>query len=424
MNGSLRFFPLVVALAIAGCNAGASSNVPTAGSSSQSGISAAGHHVPEWQAKHEARSVCKKLAGGVQCHVLVVTKGIRPNCSPSGGSCGWRPVDLQTRYNLTGSLGKGSSTIVALIELGDLPSAQTDLGTYRSTFGLGTATFAKYNEQGKQSGYPESCADFGWCVETDLDIQMVSASCPLCTIYLIEGGNCGGVVCGLENAEATAVKLGATILSNSWGCSSANYGENCGDPNFPNFFNSPGIAYLASSGDSGYPQIEWPAALANVLAVGGTQLAQSGGTFSESAWDGAGAGCATTTPKPSWQHDPDCTGKTIADISAEAGCSPGVAEYISSYGGWTDVCGTSVAAPLTAGIVGLVGNASKLSTGGETFWDLSRRKHRRQLHQITSGSDGVCGDYLCEAGLSKQNGGYKKYSGPTGWGTPDGIKAY
>ncbi|MGB6601543.1 MAG: hypothetical protein WBE77_10730, partial [Candidatus Cybelea sp.] len=80
--------------------------------------------------------------------------------------------------------------------------------------------------------------------------------------------------------------------------------------------------------------------------------------------------------------------------------------------------------PLTAGIVGLVGNASKLSTGGETFWDLSRRKHRRQLHQITSGSDGVCGDYLCEAGLSKQNGGYKKYSGPTGWGTPDGIKAY
>jgi hypothetical protein len=58
--------------------------------------------VPEWQAKHEARRVCKTLDGGVQCHVLVVTKGVQPNCSPSGG-CGWRPIDLQTRYNLAGS---------------------------------------------------------------------------------------------------------------------------------------------------------------------------------------------------------------------------------------------------------------------------------------------------------------------------------
>ncbi len=422
MNGSLRLFSLVVALAIAGCNAAGSSNVPTSGTQSQTGPSASAH-VPGWQARHEARRVCKELAGGVQCHVLVVTKGVKPDCSPSGGSCGFRPIDLETRYNLAGSLGKGSGTIVALIELGDLPGAASDLSTYRTEFGLGTATFEKYNEEGQQSNYPESCQNFGWCVETDLDIEMVSASCPLCTIYLIEGGNCGGVVCGLENAEATAVKLGATILSNSWGCSSFNYGENCGDPNFPNYFNTPGIAYLASSGDSSYPEIEWPAALANVLAVGGTQLEQSGSIYSETAWDGAGAGCATTTPKPPWQHDPLCNGKTISDISAEAGCSPGVAEYISSYGGWTGVCGTSVAAPLTAGIVALAGNASQL-TGGKTFWTLNRRKHKTELHQITSGSDGNCGDYLCEAGLSKKDGGYKKYSGPTGWGTPNGISAY
>jgi subtilase family serine protease len=419
----LKLFSLAALLAIAACNAGGSSNMPAAAAPSQSGLSHSAHFVPEWQAKHEARRVCKALAGGAQCHVLLVTKGVKPNCSPSGGSCGWRPSDLQTRYNLSGSLGKGSGTVVALIELGDLPSASSDLATYRSTFGLGTATFAKYNEDGQQSNYPESCEDFGWCLETDLDIEMVSASCPKCTIYLIEGGNCGGVVCGLENAESEAVKLGATILSNSWGCSNANYGENCGDSNFPNYFNTPGIAYLASSGDSGYPEIEWPAALANVLAVGGTQLAESGTTYSESAWDGAGAGCATTTPKPSWQHDPDCNGRTISDISAEAGCSPGVAEYVTTYGGWTDVCGTSVAAPLTAGIVGLAGNVTSI-TGGKSFWKLKNKQHKKDLHQITSGSDGSCGDYLCEAGLSKKDGGYKKYSGPTGWGSPNGITAY
>jgi hypothetical protein len=424
VNGSLRLFPLIMALAIAGCSVAGSSNGPASGGMAQGGSSLSARHIPEWQSKHEAKRVCKELAGGVRCHVLVVTKGIRPDCSPSSGTCGWRPIDLETRYNLTPSLGKGSKTIVALIELGDLPNASSDLGTYRSTFGLGTASFEKFNEEGKQSNYPESCEDFGWCVETDLDIEMVSASCPLCEIYLIEGGNCGGIVCGLENAEATAVKLGATILSNSWGCSGFNYGKNCGDPNFPNYFSTPHVAYLASSGDSGYPEIEWPAALANVFAVGGTQLAQSGSTYSETVWDGAGAGCALTTPKPKWQHDPDCPGKTISDVSAEAGCSPGVAEYIGMYGGWIGVCGTSVAAPLTAGIVALAGNETKFTDGGKRFWDLLGHKRHKELHTISSGSDGSCDNYLCQAGLSKKDGGYKDYSGPAGWGSPNGITAY
>ncbi len=424
MKTPLRLFSLAIALAIAGCNAGGSANVPASGSTSLGGASLSGRQVPGWERRHEAKRVCKELQGGVQCHVLVVTKGIRPDCSPSGGGCGWRPIDLETRYNLSGSLGKGAGTIVALIELGDLPNAASDLATYRTEFGLGTANFEKFNEKGQQSNYPQSCENFGWCVETDLDIDMVSASCPLCTIYVIEGGNCGGVVCGLENAEATAAKLGAKIVSNSWGCSSFNYGENCGDPNFPTYFEAPGVDYIASSGDSGYPEIEWPAALTNVLAVGGTQLELSGSTYSEIVWDGAGAGCATTTPKPPWQHDPDCSGKTISDVSAEAGCSPGVAEYIGTYGGWIDVCGTSAAAPLTAGIVALAGNTNKLVNGGKAFWKLTSRKHKHELHVISSGSDGSCSNYLCQAGLSKQNGGYKTYSGPAGWGTPNGITAY
>jgi hypothetical protein len=40
--------------------------------------------------------------------------------------------------------------------------------------------------------------------------------------------------------------------------------------------------------------------------------------------------------------------------------------------------------------------------GGKTFWDLNSRKHRKELHQITSGSDGNCGDYICEAGLFEE----------------------
>ena len=108
--------------------------------------------------------------------------------------------------------------------------------------------------------------------------------------------------------------------------------------------------YLAGSGDEGYGHIGVPSALPTVVAVGGTQLHKSGSAYSETIWGGAGAGCADSThvggdgiAKPAWQHDPDCANRTVADISAIAGCSPGVAEYDSNEGGWFGVCGTSVA---------------------------------------------------------------------------------
>jgi subtilase family serine protease len=424
VNGLLKLVaPLAAALAIAACNASTSSNMPATTGASQTGTQASRHAVPEWEAKHQARRACKDLAGGVSCYSLLSNYHAGPlACSPSS-SCGFRPIDLQTRYKLTPLLGRGAGTIVAVIELGDLPSASSDLSTYRSQYGLGTAPFAKYNQYGQQSSYPESCADFGFCLEADLDTEMVAATCPKCTIYMIEGGNCGGVVCGLEGAETTAVALGATIISNSWGCHTGVYGPDCGDPNFSSYFSTPNIAYLASSGDSGYNEIEWPAALENVLAVGGTQLELSGSTFTETVWDGAGAGCATTVTKPSWQHDPDCTGRTIADVSAQAGCDPGVSEYDADYSGWVDVCGTSVASPITAGVVALAGNASSIF-GGQTFWQLSNKQHRRKFNVIHSGNDGSCGQtYLCEAGAPKP-GKYKTYSGPAGWGTPVGVRAY
>lgn len=386
----------------------------------QSVAQAPAHSVPEWEAKHQARRACKDLGNGVRCFSLLSTYHAGPlACSPSGG-CGWRPIDLQTRYKLTPFIGKGSGTIVAVIELGDLSTAASDLSTYRSEYNLGTAPFAKYNENGQQSNYPPSCSEFGFCLEADLDIEMVAAICPKCTIYMIEGGNCGQTVCGLENAETEAVKLGATILSNSWGCHTGVYGPNCGDPNFPNYFNAPGVAYIASSGDSGYPEIEWPATLDNVLAVGGTQLEKSGSKFTETIWNGAGAGCSTSITKPSWQHDPGCSGRTISDVSAQAGCSPGVAEYDSDYYGWVDTCGTSVAAPIIAGIVALSGNYSSIF-GGKTFWKLTNRQHKTRFHVINSGSDGSCGgSYLCTAGTHQ----FKTYSGPGGWGSPNGIKAF
>ncbi len=377
------------------------------------------HAVPQWETKHLARAVCPQVVGKPTCLALQVIKGgIAPLCSPSSG-CGWTPAQLEAAYSLTRSLGKGSGTNIGLIEAGDLANAATDYSTYRSEYGLGSGTLTKYNEEGQESNYPPSCEDYGWCLESDLDIDMVAAACPKCNIFLMEAK---GGISDFEAAEAEAVTLGATILSNSWICY-ASY--DCGDTNFSNYFDTPGIAYLAGSGDAAYDNIGAPSALASVIAVGGTQLAESGSKYSESLWTDAGAGCASPSEvggsgiaKPSWQHDPDCSYRTVADVSAEAGCAPGVAVYSSIYGGWTEVCGTSASGPFTAGVVALAGNAMQLDAG-KTFWSFSRREHKKFFNHPTSGSDGSCGNYLCG------NGGYKKYySGPGGWGSPHGIKGY
>jgi hypothetical protein len=418
VNGSWKFLaPLAAALALAACNGGTAS-VPAA-SGLTGGTPLSYHVMPQWIVKHQATTMCPQVAHRPTCLALLANRGsISPLCSPSSG-CGFTAQQMEAAYNITKELGNGSGTNVAVIEAGDLPTASTDLAAYRKQYDLGTASLTKYNEDGQQSNYPPSCEDYGWCLETDLDIDMVSASCPKCNIFLMEAK---GGISDFEAAEAEAVKLGATILSNSWIC----YGDwDCGDTNFYNYFDTKGIAYLASSGDGAYDEIGGPSVGDSVIAVGGTQLEVSGSKYSETIWNDAGAGCADSSivgspgvSKPSWQKDPDCTSRTDADISLEAGCSPGVAVYITTgYAGWEEVCGTSVASPFTAGIMAL----NKTFQSGETFWQLKKKKLKKDLHAITSGSDGSCGgEYLCQAG-TKQFG---QYSGPGGWGAANSDKAY
>jgi hypothetical protein len=345
------------------------------------------HTVPEWKARGQARSACPEVVGKPTCFALIKTKGASPACI--GSSCGWAPLDLQTRYKLP--IAKGAGQIVAIVDAGDNPSAASDLSTYRTQFGLGTAVFSKYNQEGQQGNYPTYT---GWSVEIDLDIEMVSATCPKCTIFLVEANSSDNA--DLEAAEAEAVTLGAHIVSNSWGC----YGSiSCVGQSY---FDTPGVAYLAATGDAGLNQMGAPAALASVAAIGGTQLAKNGSQYSETIWSGAGGGCVTGIAKPKWQHDNVCSARAAADGSAEAGCSPGVSEFDSFDGGWFGVCGTSAASPIVAGAFGLAGNATK-QNGGRTFW---LRKHRKHLYDVCSSQ--------CL---------FSTYSYGGGWGSPNGLGA-
>jgi subtilase family serine protease len=372
-------------------------------------------------------------AGQMSCFALLNTN-VSPDAGRPAGISRWRrpstpaddgdtdnytPSDLQSAYNLAGAAAQGGKgETVALIEAGDDPSAEQDLAVYRSAYGLPACTtangcFSKVNQEGQQSNYPPE--DDGWAIEESLDVDMVSAICPLCHILVVEADDQGVQNLGAANDEAVA--LGAKFVSNSWGTP-----EDSQLTPYDGYFDHPGVAITVATGDSGYGS-SWPAVVPTVTAVGGTSLLPAANPrgWNEIAWSGGGSGCSAVEPKPAWQQDPGCSTRAVADVSAVADPTTGVSMYDSQPSGpgepplgWTDVGGTSVATPIIASVYALAGTP-KASTDPAEF----PYQHPGDLNDIIAGRNyfGSCTPtYICVAGPG--------YDGPTGLGTPNGTGAF
>jgi subtilase family serine protease len=343
---------------------------------------------------------------------------IRNDAAPGAGRAattnptGYHPADLTAAYNLSGS---GSGT-VAIVDAYNDPNAESDLKVYRAQFGLPACTtangcFRKVDQKGG-TAYPK--ANGGWAQEISLDLDMVSAICPGCKILLVEAASSS--LANLGSAVNTAVRLGATVVSNSYGGP-----ESSSDPSYDtSYYKHTGVAITASSGDGGYG-VEYPAASPYVTAVGGTSLtrvASGSRAWTEKAWSSAGSGCATSEQQQPWQSaavGAACTMRAVADVSAVADPNTGVSVYDSyryqGVAGWLVFGGTSVSSPIIAGVYALAGNATSVTYGSYPY------THTSALFDVTSGSNGNCGGTaLCAA-----MGGW---DGPTGLGTPNGTSAF
>src|SRR6202021_3856803 len=128
------------------------------------------------------------------------------------------------------------------------PTAASDLATYRSAAGLPALTtgqFTVYNQNGQTSPLPATAPPRDdWTLEESLDVDMVSAICPLCKIDLVEATNDSGN--GLYVAEqSAATTLGAKYISNSWGGSEASSDTTLDSE----YFGVSGVTYTPSAGD-------------------------------------------------------------------------------------------------------------------------------------------------------------------------------
>ena len=389
-------FPLAVA--------GASLALVTAAAVATSASASTPQASPTATGKHALKACAAPSKGYSACfaQTLVNNNGAQPNASSPQGL---NPADIQSAYKLSGS----STATVAIIDAYDDPTAESDLGVYRSTFGLPACTtangcFKKVSQTGSTTNLPR--ANASWAVEISLDIDMVSATCPTCHILLVEAkSNSFTNLATAANYASTVA--GVKAISNSYGG---------GDSAETSAYNHPGIAVTASSGDSGYG-IQSPASYPHVIGVGGTHLVKDGSTrgWSETAWSGAGSGCSTINAKPSWQTSAtQCSGDAVADVSAVADPNTGVSVYDTTpYQGlsqWEVWGGTSVASPIIASVYALSGNTAGYPAS--YTWT-----HTSGLFDVTSGSNGTCSPSIwCTAGTG--------WDGPTGLGTPNGTSAF
>jgi hypothetical protein len=336
------------------------------------------------------------------------------------------PKHIQSAYNLP-STTKGAGQIVGIVDAFSDPTAAADLAKYRSEFGLPPCTVASkcliiLNQTGH--GAPLPAANAGWAGEISLDLDMVSATCPLCRIALIEANS--NSLADLGTAAHVFNASGTYQISNSYGGSE--YAAS--DPNY----SLTGRTVVASTGDSSwYAGEQDPAAFSNVVAVGGTSIYPFNNTrgWYENAWAGGGSGCSTLVTRPAWQTSmgAGCTKRLYSDISAVADPFTGVWVYqnygASSGAGFYEYGGTSVASPIIASIYALAGTGH-IRASAQSIW-VAGAAHSASLTDVITGTNGQppftnndgqgCNPILiCFAGVG--------YDGPTGWGTPYGTGAF
>jgi hypothetical protein len=370
--------------------------------------------------------------GHAQCFLIVRTPSdhtlTADTSGPPSGALG--PADIQSAYNLPSATAGNGATVAAVDAYND-PNIASDLNTFRQQYNLPACTqasgcFQVVNQNGQTSPLPPDAGNTQWDLEESLDVEAISSACPNCHILLVEVDPTAGTAAedDFGTAEDTAVSLGADYVSNSYGFT-LNGGE-ADETAYDHYFDHPGTAITGSAGDSGYG-VNWPSASQYVTAVGGTTLTKDTSVprgWDETVWNeqskgqgATGSGCSAYEPQPSWQAGTatGCAMRATADISADADPYSGLAVY-DTYegGGWYQVGGTSLSSPLIAASYALAGTPASGTYPASYLYD-NYHGNPALFNDITSGNNGTCTPaVLCTAGPG--------WDGPTGLGTPDGVK--
>jgi Subtilase family len=302
---------------------------------------------------------------------------------------GYTPSDILTAYGFNettiagtnGGLVTGAGQTIAIVDAYYDPNIESDLQQFDAAFGLPAPPSFTVTGESSTTLPPTTDTDptgnGTWQGEQALDVEWAHVIAPAANIVLYEANSASPS--DLFTAVQTAAASGASVVSMSWG-NAENTNPSLGitaseEASYDPIFKQSGVTFVAATGDVGAP--DFPALSPDVLAVGGTTLITSSSSsyLSETTWNdtvySSGGGSSQFEAKPAFQDAVQSGAyRTVPDVSFNAGPS----DYSGSVGNgysvydsfnpsdpsepladaWTDLQGTSAAAPQWAGIIALV----------------------------------------------------------------------
>ena len=364
--------------------------------------------------------------------------------SSPAGTVAYTPAQILQAYGVNNLPYDGTGQTIAIVDAYDDPNILQAVDAFDSQFGLtatGQSLYTQYgpatsfltvlNQYGQATSLPSTdpggVGTDNWEVEESLDVEWAHAVAPGARIILVEANSqsLSDLMAGVATA---ASQPGVSVVSMSWGFAEGQQAFASDEAMYDSYFNVPGVTFVASTGDYGAADPEYPAFSPNVVSVGGTSLTLNGNNSygSETGWGyqsssvgafiGSGGGLSLYEPEPAYQQGIQSTGlRANPDVSLVA--DPATGAWIADpynldpSNPFEIVGGTSLSAPVWAGLLALVNQGSAVA-GGSALNRSSPTETAQALYSlpqndynaITSGFNG----YSAGAG----------YNLVTGLGTP------
>ena len=339
---------------------------------------------------------------------------------------GYTPAQIETAYGFNqitfngGTVaGNGAGQTIALMEVGNDATLNTDLQNFDAAYGLNNPgsswCLSVVGEDG--GAVPTVAATQSQQLETALDLEWAHAIAPAANILVVEANTSGGTDLYRSEVFASAAP-GVSTVSISYTRPEAET-----DTTYLGTAQAPGhngVTFVAASGDNGF--VSFPSNISNVVGVGGTSLTlgTNGQYAGETVWNNqygrSGGEPSLFIPEPTYQLGVQKTGtRTTADVSFDADPLTGFDTYFNGSTTPVSVGGTSAGAPAWAALFAIADQGRELNgldtldSGTQTLpmlYDLvGTPLYAQAFNDVTTGSNGF---YSAGPG----------YDYPTGLGTP------